>query len=78
MPAAMTMVWPALAKPRLRAVSIATSVISSTLITSWQSTELTPQTSASRRAVARRGVMPMIGARGRSRDMRRAEAPELV
>lgn len=78
MPAAMTMVWPQWAKPRSAAVSTATSVISATSITSWQSTGLTPQTSASRRALARRGVMPTIGARGRSRAMRSADAPELV
>ena len=60
------------------ATLIATSVISLTFITSWQSTGLTPQTSASRRAVVRLGVMPMIGARGRSRAMRSADEPELV
>ena len=58
---------------RFSAVATASSVISATFITSWQSTALTPHTSARRRAVARRGVMPMIGARGRSRAMRSAE-----
>ena len=59
-------------------VCTATSVISVTSMTSWHSTGLTPHTSVSRRAVVRCGVMPRIGARGRSRAMRRAEAPELV
>ena len=78
MPAAMTMVWPGCAKPRFRTVSTATSVISETLATSWHNTALTPQTSDRQRAVARLGVMPMIGARGRSRAMRKADEPELV
>ena len=56
----------------------AVGFISATLATSWHSTGFTPQTNASRLAVPRKGVMPTMGARGRSRAMRRADEPELV
>ena len=78
MPALMRIDSPELANPSSRAARIAWSTISATSVTSVVWTACTLHASASRRAVARLGVMLTIGAAGRSREARNAVDPDVV
>ena len=77
-PATMMTRWPALAKPSLKAMRQARSTMSSRSWASSATTQCTPQTSDSRRAVARLGEIATIGDFGRSRATRNAVEPEEV
>ena len=78
MPAMMTSESPALTNPSPSAVRHALSTISSTRSMSSLSTECTPHTRASRRAVLVCGVRLRIGALGRSRAARKLLDPDFV
>ena len=77
-PAAITTRSPGRPKPSRIATSPAQRTMSSMPSTSGTPTGCTPQTSIKRRAVARSGVSPRMGAAGRSRASLSAVEPELV